>query len=79
MHWALSPCKLKPCFLETVQPQLAVISVGRGNRYGHPSPIVLWRLKRGGADVRRTDRDGTVVIEAQPDGTWDVHTAAEGY
>ncbi len=66
-------------FLETVQPQLAVISVGRGNRYGHPSPIVLWRLSREGADVRRTDRDGAVVIEAQPDGRWEVYTAAEGY
>jgi competence protein ComEC len=66
-------------FLETVQPELAVISVGRRNRFGHPAPIVLWRLNREGADLRRTDRDGTVVIEAQPDGTWDVHTAAEGY
>jgi competence protein ComEC len=66
-------------FLETVQPQLAVISVGRGNRYGHPSPIVLWRLRREGADVRRTDHDGTIIIEAQPNGTWQVHTAAEGY
>jgi competence protein ComEC len=58
---------------------LAVISVGQRNRFGHPAPVVLWRLNREGADVRRTDRDGTVVIEAQPDGTWDVHTAAEGY
>jgi competence protein ComEC len=66
-------------FLETVQPELAVISVGRGNRYGHPSLTVLWRLARDGAEVRRTDRDGTVVIEAWPDGAWEVRTAAEGF
>jgi competence protein ComEC len=66
-------------FLETVQPELAVISAGRGNRYGHPSQMVLWRLAREGAEVRRTDHDGTVVIEAWPDGSWQVHTAAAGF
>jgi hypothetical protein len=29
--------------------------------------------------VRRTDHDGTVVIEAWPDGSWQVHTAAAGF
>lgn len=66
-------------FLRTVRPELAVISVGRGNRYRHPSPLVLWRLAGEGAEVRRTDRDGTIVIEARPDGSWKVRTAAEGF
>lgn len=66
-------------FLESVQPQLAVISVGRGNRYGHPSPRVLWRLRRHHVPVRRTDREGTVVIEARRDGSWRVRSAAEGF
>jgi competence protein ComEC len=66
-------------FLTAVDPELAVISVGRGNRYGHPSPHVLWRLSAQGADIRRTDRDGTVVIEAGRDGSWRVRAAAQGY
>ncbi|UCF21265.1 MAG: DNA internalization-related competence protein ComEC/Rec2 [Gemmatimonadota bacterium] len=66
-------------FLSTVQPELAVISVGRGNRYGHPSPQVLARLLARNIAVRRTDRDGTLVIEAKRDGKWRVRSAAEGY
>ncbi len=65
--------------LRTVQPELAVISVGRGNVYGHPSPFVLGRLGERGIELRRTDRDGTVVIEARRDGTWRARSAAEGY
>lgn len=68
-----------PLFLETTRPELAIISVGRGNRYGHPSPRVLWRLNSSQIPVRRTDRDGTVVIEAKRDGSWQVRSAAEGY
>ena len=66
-------------FLAAVQPELAVISVGRGNLYGHPSPRVLRRLEALGIPVRRTDRDGTLVIEAKRDGSWRVRSAAEGY
>ena len=49
-------------FLELVDPRAAVISVGRGNSYGHPSPEVLDRLIARGIDVYRTDLDGTVTI-----------------
>ncbi len=48
-------------WLETVGPQSAVISVGP-NRYGHPAPAVLDRLREHRIDVWRTDRDGTVTI-----------------
>ncbi len=65
--------------LRTVQPELAVISVGRGNNYGHPSPLVLGRLGERGIELKRTDRDGTVVIEARRDGTWEARSAADGY
>ncbi len=66
-------------FLDAVRPQLAVISVGRANRYGHPSSHTLRRLMLHGIPVRRTDRDGTVVIEARADGSWRARTAAEGF
>jgi competence protein ComEC len=66
-------------FLDVARPQLAVISAGRGNVYGHPSPQVLWRLAAHGVPARRTDRDGTVVIEAERGGAWRVSSAAEGF
>ncbi len=48
--------------LEQTHPQIAVISVGENNYYGHPSQEVLDRLKDAGCTVYRTDRDGTVII-----------------
>jgi beta-lactamase superfamily II metal-dependent hydrolase len=49
-------------FLSAVSPNLAVISCGRKNRYGHPYPAVLERLEKLGVSVYRTDLDGTVEI-----------------
>jgi competence protein ComEC len=44
--------------LDAVRPREAVISVGAGNRYGHPTPRVLAALLARGIAVHRTDRDG---------------------
>lgn len=49
-------------FLAAVEPSLAVISVGAGNTYGHPSADVLAALGRVDAQVMRTDLSGTIVI-----------------
>ncbi|HJQ54178.1 MAG TPA: DNA internalization-related competence protein ComEC/Rec2 [Gemmatimonadaceae bacterium] len=49
-------------FLAAVNPEVAVISVGAGNMYGHPSVDVLAALARSGAEVLRTDEAGTVII-----------------
>lgn len=49
-------------FLEAVNPSLAVISVGAGNLYGHPSADVLAGLSRVGARTLRTDQSGTIVV-----------------
>lgn len=49
-------------FLEAVRPELAVISVGAGNSYGHPDSGVVRSLARHGAVVLRTDREGSVVV-----------------
>jgi competence protein ComEC len=49
-------------FLAAVRPQLAVISVGRTNPWGHPDPPVLERLGAGGAVILRTDRHGAVTV-----------------
>ena len=42
-------------------PRYAVVSVGEGNSYGHPSDDVLSRLYDAGSVVYRTDLQGTVV------------------
>jgi competence protein ComEC len=47
--------------LEALQPRLAVISVG-DNRYGHPSPQVLERLRIRGIQCLRTDQLGTIEV-----------------
>ena len=52
-----------PELLRAVAPRLAVISVGR-NQFGHPAPRTLERLRAGGAEVRRTDRDGMVTYHS---------------
>jgi len=49
-------------FLAAVHPELAVVSVGARNMYGHPSGDVLAALARAGAEVLRTDQAGTIVV-----------------
>jgi competence protein ComEC len=49
-------------FLAAVHPDVAIISVGLGNKYGHPSPDVLRALSLVGADILRTDEAGTVIV-----------------
>jgi competence protein ComEC len=54
-----------PALLEEVRPRVAVISVGEGNTYGHPTPETLAALDAApGLAVYRTDRDGAVTIES---------------
>ena len=47
-------------FLELVNPQKAIISAGKDNKFGHPSLRIIKRLERLGAEVLRTDLDGTI-------------------
>jgi competence protein ComEC len=58
--------------LVRTRPEVALISVGGSNRYGHPAPEVLGRLERSGVEVRRTDLEGTLSVVARPDGRYDV-------
>ena len=51
--------------LEQDTPRLAVISVGEGNPYGHPTAATLAALAAAGVRTLRTDRDGTIVIDVR--------------
>ncbi len=57
-----------PLFVDAVRPIYAVISVGRGNFFGHPHPQTLRTLEQRGIGVYRTDRDGAVILRS--DGSW---------
>ena len=53
-------------------PKAVVIGAGAGNPYGHPDPAALRLYANASAAVYRTDRDGTIIIEAQRTGTYTV-------
>lgn len=55
-------------FLEIVQPQIAVISCGKKNTYGHPHQEVLSNLTEFGINILRTDLLGDVEIIAGNNG-----------
>ena len=52
------------------EPELAVISVGADNPYGHPSPATLGTLTQAHVPVLRTDLHGDVEIEVGGGGWW---------
>lgn len=58
----------KKDFLEQLSPDFAVISCGRDNRYGHPHPELLQRLRECGAQTLQTPRSGAVTLLLSSDG-----------
>jgi len=48
-------------FLEAVDPEIAIISVGK-NSYGHPTEEVLQKLKKFDIEILRTDKDGDIEL-----------------
>jgi len=60
-------------FVSALRPQVAIVSAGRSNRFGHPVPDVLQRYRAAGGEVFRTDLDGAVTVDT--DGlSLEVHT-----
>jgi len=49
-------------FLDAVAPNIAVISCGLDNSYGHPHRYVIQRLEEAGVHILRTDFDGSIVL-----------------
>ena len=56
-------------WLDELRPEDAVISVGARNRYGHPAPETLGRLRTHGVTVLRTDERGTITFTVSSNGT----------
>ena len=54
-------------FLEKVNPSYAIISVGTGNSYGHPSNTTIQNLENLNTKIYRTDESGTIIMTS--DGT----------
>ena len=54
-------------FLEKVNPSYAIISVGTGNSYGHPSHTTIQNLENQNIQIYRTDENGTIIMTS--DGT----------
>jgi len=57
-------------WLDEAKPEIAVISVGARNTYGHPAPEVVARLVAHGVQVHRTDREGTITLESDGQRVW---------
>jgi len=51
-----------PEFLAALRPRVAVVSVGKGNMYGHPAGLTIAALGRLGAYVVRTDKSGSIAL-----------------
>jgi len=51
-------------FVAALHPQIAIVSAGRNNHFGHPVPEILERYRAVGAEVFRTDRDGAVTLDS---------------
>ena len=52
---------------------MAVISVGKNNKFKHPSPIVLMRLVRSGSRIRRTDENGAIWIHSDGESIMEIN------
>ena len=50
-------------WIKFVTPEEAIISVGKGNRFGHPNKEVITVLNKYNIPIRRTDIEGTIVYK----------------
>lgn len=63
-----SDTSTSPPLLNTIQPKLAIISVGEHNRFGHPNQLVINRLEEKHVDILRTDELGAIQLVISKEG-----------
>jgi len=61
-------------FLQKVSSRIALISCGTGNRYGHPAPETISRIREAGMDILDTRKDGQISVTTDGRGEYLVHT-----
>lgn len=57
-------------FIKISSPEIAVISAGRDNRYGHPNPETINRISNEGIKIFRTDELGTIIVKTDGEKIW---------
>ena len=50
-------------FLDAVSPEVAIISLGAGNTYGHPHKETMEKLSAANIQIYRTDEDNTIIVQ----------------
>ena len=50
-------------FIRAVSPETVIISCGKNNIYGHPAPETIERYEEEDVEIKRTDRNGAVILE----------------
>ena len=55
-------------FVKAVSPQIAVIGVGKNNKFGHPNDEIISRLEKSGVKIFRTDQMGEIIIKIDNNG-----------
>ena len=61
-------------FLQKISSSIALISCGTGNRYGHPAPETVRRIKEAGMEILDTRRDGQISVTTDGRGRYLIHT-----
>lgn len=54
-------------FLNVIKPEIAIISCGKNNQFGHPKPEVVQRLEAMSITIHRTDEEGSIVFSSSDD------------
>lgn len=57
-------------FLETVRPELAIVSAARNSQYGHPDADVVSRVQALGIPILSTQYEGTIVLRSDGNSIW---------
>ena len=57
-----------PEFYEAIRPNIGLFSVGLGNDYGHPTARTLNLVESTGAQIHRTDLEGSISVSIEPEG-----------
>lgn len=69
-----SKASLSEDILESLDVKVGLLSVGKNNRYGHPSKQTIQCLEGAGVECFRTDLDGCVTLHIKPKGSIEVET-----